>query len=171
MMEKLFVALRACVYGGSFVLLWGWLAIQVRVYDRNFEVELPQWTILTGVFVAGFGAILSLLCVIMFIVSGRGTPAPFDAPRRFVATGPYRYVRNPMYLGGYLLLLGAGLFLGSVSIALLSFGFLVFFHLFVMSVEEPGLEQRFGQSYLEYKQRVNRWIPRLEPSKKAVSRT
>lgn len=163
MMERLFVALRASAYAGSFVLLWGWLAIQVRVYDRNVGVEFPPWTIVAGFFVAAFGAILSLLCVIMFVVRGRGTPAPFDAPRRFVATGPYRYVRNPMYLGGYLALLGAGVFLASVSIALLSFGFLVFFHLFVMYVEEPGLEQRFGQSYLEYKQRVNRWIPRHTP--------
>jgi protein-S-isoprenylcysteine O-methyltransferase Ste14 len=162
-MERLLVALRAIVYAGSFVLLWGWLAIQVRAYDRNFEAELPQWTIVTGLFAAGFGAMLSLLCVIMFVVRGRGTPAPFDAPRRFVATGPYRYVRNPMYLGGYLVLLGAGFILGSVSITLLSFGFVVLFHFFVVYVEEPNLEERFGQSYLEYKQRVNRWIPRHIP--------
>jgi protein-S-isoprenylcysteine O-methyltransferase Ste14 len=162
-MERLFVALRAIVYAGSFVLLWGWVAIQVRTYDRHFQVGFPQWVIVTGVGVASLGAILSLLCIVMFIVHGRGTPVPFDAPRRLVAAGPYRYVRNPMYLGGYLVLLGAGLFLGSVAIMLLSFGFLLLFHFFVMYVEEPNLQERFGRSYREYRRHVNRWIPHTTP--------
>ncbi len=158
-MQRLLVALRAGLYGGSFVLLWGWLAIQVRMYDYHFRVELPGWVIVAGLTVASLGAMLSVLCVVMFIVHGRGTPAPFDAPRRFVASGPYRYVRNPMYLGGFGVLLGTGIFLASVPITLLAFGFLVLFHFVVLYIEEPDLEKRFGQSYREYRLHVHRWVP------------
>ena len=38
-------------------------------------------------------------CIGTFVTKGQGTPAPFDPPREFVASGPYRYVRNPMYIG------------------------------------------------------------------------
>ncbi|HSS45394.1 MAG TPA: isoprenylcysteine carboxylmethyltransferase family protein, partial [Thermoanaerobaculia bacterium] len=84
----------------------------------------------------------------------------FDPPRVFVASGPYRFLRNPMYLGAWFLLAGFGLFEGSVSILLLSFAMLLAAHLFVVFVEEPGLESRFGKTYLEYRARTNRWIPR-----------
>ena len=75
------------------------------------------------------------------------------------AVGPYAYVRNPMYIGGFILLVGFGLFHSSVSILLLSIILLLLFHLFVILVEEPTLERTFGESYMEYKKRINRWIP------------
>jgi protein-S-isoprenylcysteine O-methyltransferase Ste14 len=161
--QRLFVALRAGLYAGSFVLLWGWLASQVQIYDYHFRVEFPGWVIVAGIGIASLGAILSFLCVVMFIIHGRGTPAPFDAPRRFVAAGPYRYVRNPMYLGGFLVLLGTGLFLESVPIALLSAGFLLLFHVFVIFIEEPRLEERFGRTYHMYRMHVHRWVPGFTP--------
>lgn len=59
------------------------------------------------------GGSLALWCILTFVFVGRGTPAPFDPPRRLVTRGPYRVVRNPMYLGAGLTLLGAALFYGS----------------------------------------------------------
>lgn len=56
------------------------------------------------------GGVLALGCVLTFALVGKGTPAPFDPPRRLVRSGPYRYVRNPMYLGAGLALGGAALF-------------------------------------------------------------
>ena len=60
--------------------------------------------------VGAIGAILALWCIATFIMIGRGTPAPFDPPRHLVVVGPYRLVRNPMYIGAALALAGAVLF-------------------------------------------------------------
>jgi protein-S-isoprenylcysteine O-methyltransferase Ste14 len=106
------------------------------------------------------GAILVLACAGVFISRGRGTPAIFDAPRVFVAIGPYRYVRNPMYIGGLMLLLGFGLYQCSISILFLTLLLLLVLDLFVRFYEEPTLTRRFGSSYQEYLGTVRRWIPR-----------
>lgn len=106
------------------------------------------------------GAALVLTCVGFFVLRGRGTPAPFDPPKNFVAAGPYKYVRNPMYVGGLSLLVGFGLWQQSVSILLFALLLALIVHLFVVLFEEPGLERRFSASYINYKQSVNRWLPR-----------
>lgn len=100
-----------------------------------------------------------LSCVALFVVRGEGTAAPFDPPRRFVASGPYRFVRNPMYLGAALVLSGFGLYSRSPSVLGLVALAALFVHLFVVLVEEPGLESRFGEGYRDYKVRVKRWSP------------
>jgi len=107
------------------------------------------------------GSVLVLICVGVFVSRGRGTPAIFDPPREFVALGPYKYVRNPMYVGGFILLIGFGLYHHSVSMLALALLLALLFHLFVLWVEEPGLEQRFGFSYRDYKNSVNRWLPKI----------
>ena len=65
-----------------------------------------------------------------------------------------------MYVGGFILLIGFGLYHHSVSILALALLLAFLFHLFVLWVEEPGLEQRFGSSYRDYKNSVNRWLPK-----------
>jgi len=106
------------------------------------------------------GAVLVLACLGNFILRGQGTPAPFDPPLTFVPSGPYRYVRNPMYIGAALVLGGYGLWERSAAIVIFALVFLLVFHLFVVLVEEPGLERRFGESYIAYKRVVHRWLPR-----------
>ncbi len=158
-MRTLFDALRSLVYMAGFVLLWGWMALSVRAYDERLGVVLPAWTSWFGIPLMSLGGILALLCAATFVVRGRGTPAPFDAPRRFVAAGPYKYVRNPMYIGGWVLLLGLGLYLHSVSILILSAGGLLLAHAFVVLYEEPTLRKKFGSGYRDYCNAVRRWIP------------
>lgn len=155
---RIFLVLRAALYSAGFVLLWAWLAAAVRMYDARLAFAVPAWGRLVGMVLGVAGALLVLWCIVTFVVQGRGTPAPFDPPREFVATGPYRYVRNPMYIGAFGILLGAGLILGSPSILVLSFLFLLFAHLLVLLYEEPSLTRRFGDSYLHYKETVHRWI-------------
>jgi protein-S-isoprenylcysteine O-methyltransferase Ste14 len=159
-MRTIFDAARSLLYMTGFVYLWGWLALQVRPLDRHLAFELPSWIIIAGVLVMLLGGATALLCVATFVLKGQGTPAPFDAPVKFVAVGPYRIVRNPMYIGGGLTLIGLGLFLQSISMVLFSFAWFLLAHLFVVLVEEPGLERRFGQSYAEYKRSANRWLPK-----------
>lgn len=112
-----------------------------------------------GVIVAASGAVLALWCVGTFIVIGRGTPAPFDPPRQLVVVGPYRLVRNPMYIGAGLALAGAALFYESVALLAYAVAFTLITHLFVMMYEEPTLRATFGDSYERYCRQVRRWWP------------
>ncbi len=152
--------IRTAIYVTGFVLVWGWLALGLRRYDATTHIVMPAWVTPFGVALTVVGAAVGLSCVFLFATRGRGTPAPFDPPREFVATGPYRFVRNPMYIGGLLLLGGFGLMLRSPSVLLLALGAAVLVHYFVVIVEEPGLERRFGDSYRTYKRSVHRWLPR-----------
>jgi protein-S-isoprenylcysteine O-methyltransferase Ste14 len=97
-----------------------------------------------GVILGATGAALALWCIVTFIVSGRGTPAPFDPPRQLVMAGPYRMVRNPMYLGAALALAGAALFYQSWALLVYCAAFLLVTHLFVVAYEEPTLRATFG---------------------------
>lgn len=160
-MRTLFDALRALVYVTGFVFLWGWIALGVREYDLSLGIALPAWTEQLGIFFMLVGGMLALLCAGTFVVRGRGTPAPFDAPKRFVAVGPYRYVRNPMYIGAGVVLCGFGLYLHSFSVLLMTLAALFLAHLFVILYEEPNLREKFGRDYEDYCSSVPRWIPRV----------
>jgi len=112
-----------------------------------------------GVVVAASGAVLALWCIVAFVVIGRGTPAPFDPPRRLVVVGPYRLVRNPMYIGAGLALAGAALFYESWALFGYCAAFVSVTHLFVVAYEEPTLQATFGDPYVRYCERVKRWWP------------
>ncbi len=142
------------------VLFWGWLALSVRRFDRGLGIALPTWLQPVGVGALIAGGALGLSCAAVFVMRGQGTPAPFDPPRQFVAVGPYRYVRNPMYVGGLVALAGLGLYLRSISTLLLTVCAGALVQSFVVLVEERGLESRFGASYQQYKVSVRRWLPR-----------
>ena len=107
------------------------------------------------------GAALVIWCVFTFAFVGRGTPAPFDPPRRLVVRGPYRLVRNPMYLAAGLALGGAALFYQSIALAVYAGLFMALTHLFVWLYEEPTLRRTFGDEYEAYCQRVGQWLPKL----------
>ncbi len=111
--------------------------------------------------VSASGAALAVWCILSFALIGRGTPAPFDPPRRLVVRGPYRYVRNPMYLGAGLALAGAALFYRSSVLLAYAGLFLLLMHLAVVLYEEPTLRQTFGEDYEAYCKRVRRWWPTL----------
>ncbi len=136
------------------------VVVTVRPLDDRLAVSLPVWLRIPGLAVAVVGAVVTVSCIATFAFAGRGTPAPFDPPKNFVAVGPYRWVRNPMYLGAATVIAGAGLMLSSISTLLVTVFFLLLTHLFVIFYEEPNLQRRFGGSYREYKALVNRWLPR-----------
>ncbi|HUF11188.1 MAG TPA: isoprenylcysteine carboxylmethyltransferase family protein [Rhodothermales bacterium] len=162
-MGYLWTGFRAAVYATAFFAGWYYVAISVQPLDSLIGLRPPKWIFLLGLWIVGLGGILALVCVSTFVHRGRGTPAPFDPPRKFVAAGPYRVVRNPMYIGGLMVFLGFGMVERSVAIMLLAVIVSMGFHFFVVLVEEPVLERRFGDSYRRYKQSVGRWIPRRQP--------
>jgi len=107
------------------------------------------------------GVTLALACVFTFVFLGRGTPAPFDAPRKLVVAGPYRWVRNPMYLSVSTIVLGEVLLTRSRALLVYGVVFFIAVNLFVMLYEEPALRAQFGASYELYTRTVGRWVPRL----------
>ncbi|MFN7941115.1 MAG: isoprenylcysteine carboxylmethyltransferase family protein [Thermoanaerobaculia bacterium] len=162
---RIFTVARGLVWSAAFVALWTWLAAGARGYDRRIPFALPAALRPVGYAVALAGALLTAACVATFVTVGRGTPALFDPPREFVASGPYRFVRNPMYVGGAAVLLGAGLALSSPGIVALAFVFLAVMHLLVILHEEPSLTEKFGESYRRYRSSVSRWrIRRPRPA-------
>jgi len=113
-----------------------------------------------AVAVIAAGAALYVWCVWMFATIGRGTPGPWDAPRRLVAAGPYRWVRNPIYLSAFVVVLGEAWLFLSVPLLVYVAVMVVCCHLFVIGYEERTLRRRFGADYEEYLATVPRWIPR-----------
>ena len=107
------------------------------------------------------GACVSLWCVKDFVILGRGTPAPFDPPTQLVLQGLYRYVRNPMYIGLFLVLLGEAMLYSSFFVLLYSFSLVAAAHIFVVFYEEPRLRRKFGESYEQYLRSIPRWLPRM----------
>ena len=156
------VIVRAVTYAAlfiGFVLVFLPARVLARAGVRPpAALGFPQ---IAGMVLVAVGAALALWCVLAFAVVGRGTPAPFDPPRRLVVRGPYQRVRNPMYIGATLALGGAALFYRSVSLLGYAVVFLALTHLFVIGYEEPTLRRTFGADYDAYCRRVSRWWPRI----------
>jgi len=155
------VLLRALTYATLFVGLF-LVAVPQRILTatgivRPTHVGPAQ---AAGLFLVAVGAGLVLWCVLTFALIGKGTPAVFDPPRRLVVAGPYRCVRNPMYIGGGFVALGAALFYWSAALALYALVFFVVVHLLVRLYEEPHLGRIFGAPYDDYRRTVHRWVPR-----------
>jgi protein-S-isoprenylcysteine O-methyltransferase Ste14 len=158
--SSLFAGLRSVIYATGFVALWAWLALATRELDGVFPALLPGWCRALGWVLLAPGAFLVVVSVVRFVVRGEGTPLPLDAPRRVVADGPYRWVRNPMYVGGFTVLAAFALLLRSPAMLTLAGAWWLGFHALVVGHEEPVLRRRFGVAYDEYRRRVPRWIPR-----------
>ena len=156
------ILLRAITYSTLFIgLLLVFLPAQVlSAAGVPRPARLGSFQV-AGMIVAAAGAAVALWCILSFALIGRGTPAPFDPPRRLVVRGPYRYVRNPMYLGAGLALAGAALFYETGLLWAYAAGFLLLTHLLVVLYEEPTLRKTFGEDYETYRRQVRRWWPTL----------
>jgi len=109
------------------------------------------------------GLTIMALTISSFIRMGKGTLAPWSPTKKLVIRGLYRYVRNPMILGVFTVLLGEALSLWSKNILIWAVCFFFINTIYFITSEEPGLEQRFGDEYREYKKHVSRWMPRITP--------
>jgi protein-S-isoprenylcysteine O-methyltransferase Ste14 len=121
------------------------------------------WNLILGLILIIIGLIIMGLTISSFIRIGKGTLAPWSPTKKLVVIGLYRYVRNPMILGVFTVLLGETIGLWSVALLQWSIAFFAINTIYFILYEEPGLEKRFGEDYLNYKKHVSRWIPRLQP--------
>jgi protein-S-isoprenylcysteine O-methyltransferase Ste14 len=154
------VALRTLLFTilvpGTVTVLFPWFLL--RSGSELFAFDLGDARFLGGVAIA-CGALLYTACAWAFSVHGRGTPAPYDPPRRLVIRGPYRWCRNPMYLAVPLVLVGEGLWFGSGTLLVYAAILVLGFQLRVVYWEEPTLRRAFGASYDRYCETVPRWLP------------
>ena len=156
----MFVLVRTITYATlfiGFVLIY--LPARLLAWSGIVRPAGLGWPQIVGAVICAIGALIALACVGAFAFIGKGTPAPFDPPRRLVIRGPYRFVRNPMYYGAALALAGAALFFQSALLFAFVAGFLLVTHLFVVIYEEPILRRSFGPEYEAYCERVHRWRP------------
>jgi len=113
--------------------------------------------------VAVSGGVLVLLDAFARFARADGTPSPTMPTGHLVVVGPYRYVRNPMYLAVLTIILGQALLFGSLGVLVYAGVVLLAVATFVRGYEEPTLELDFGDEYREYRRSVRGWIPRVRP--------
>ncbi|MDH3804707.1 MAG: isoprenylcysteine carboxylmethyltransferase family protein, partial [Gammaproteobacteria bacterium] len=95
-----------------------------------------------------------------------GTPVPFNPPPTLVESGPYRYARNPMLTGVFLLLFGIGFAIQSLSLVLIFTPLYVLANVWELKeIEEPELIRRLGEDYRAYLNRTPMFIPGTRLSK------
>jgi protein-S-isoprenylcysteine O-methyltransferase Ste14 len=160
----MFVLFRALVFAVLF-MGFAFVFVPARILTRAgiaAPEEMGVWQI-AGMFVAGAGATVAVWCVLTFAFIGKGTPAVFDPPRRLVIRGPYRFVRNPMYVGAGFAVAGAALYYRSTALAVYVGLFWALTAVVVRAYEEPTLTRSFGDDYKAYCGRVGRWWPRRVP--------
>lgn len=121
--------------------------------------------LLLGGVICAAGFILFILAVRMFILIGKGTIMPWDPTRKLIVSSLYAHMRNPMILAVISIQVGEAVLFASKGIAWLAAAFFVINTIYFITSEEPGLEKRFGEEYIEYKRNVPRWLPRLKPWK------
>ena len=157
------LALRSLLYT---IVIPGTVTVLVPylIVSGNGERSPQQWGLLQVLGLAAMaamalGATVLLRCIWEFMVTGRGTLLPVDLPIQLVVRGLYRYVRNPMYLGAFILLLGEAALFESFPVLLYAVAWLMIINLSVLLCEEPVLHRRFGDFYERYAAAVRRWVP------------
>ncbi len=129
----------------------------------GLHYAFPVWKIvrppyhLLGVIVLGAGIGVTGRALTLFKEAGT-THNPYGIPVALVTTGPFRFTRNPMYLGVTSVLLGIAILIGTLPLFLAPLLFFLTIHTVFIPDEERTLERIFGQQYVDYKSRVRRWL-------------
>jgi protein-S-isoprenylcysteine O-methyltransferase Ste14 len=141
-------------------LIEGTVAIYLPLLITRGEPSSTQsFMQAAGVILIISGVVIYVWTVWDFATFGRGTPLPVDAPKQLVVHGLYRYIRNPMYLGVFMTILGWACVFADTKLLVYFIAVSLTVHLFVIGYEEPHLAKTFGEQYISYKASVGRWIP------------
>lgn len=146
------------------IIIWVFLPY-IFVHISN-SLGLPKLTYLPlqvsgGLIVVGV-LLNDLYLFLLFKSVGGGTPVPAEPTNKLIYKGPYKYTRNPMYIGHLLIFLGEFLFFGQLTLLLYLFLAGVGFNFLVIKWEEPQLKKRLGKEYEDYLEKVPRWFPKLQ---------
>jgi protein-S-isoprenylcysteine O-methyltransferase Ste14 len=158
---NMFVLVRAVTYATLFIgLVLVYLPGRCLSWSGIVAPAKTGAAQVAGMIMVAIGTVIALWCVFTFVFIGKGTPAPFDPPRKLVIGGPYRFVRNPMYIGAGMTLARRGALLRVAFDLNYTCLFFLITHLFVVLYEEPRLRRTFGDEYEAYFRRVRRWLPK-----------
>ena len=148
-----------------FVLAPGVVAGVIPWWFTGWEVRgsLPAPVRAVGAALVVAGVAVLVQAFARFVREGLGTPAPVAPTETLVVGGPYRHVRNPMYLAVLATIVGQALWLAQPLLFAYAVVVWAAFASFVRFYEEPHLGERFGASYRAYRAAVPAWIPRLRP--------
>lgn len=156
--RSIIVSVLFSVFGGpAFALVYApfWIT---RFSIPSAE---PWWQIMPAAALIVIGLSPGIESVKRFIVVGRGGILPLVPTEHLVVSGFYRYVRNPMYAGILIALLGEVTLFRSLDLSVFALILWLGFHLFVCFYEERTLTRRYGGEYLLFKRNVPRWLPRI----------
>ena len=136
-----------------------YLAVIIILVSRWF---LPQLNLLPAVYNL-IGWILLILGIFLTILTWAyfkkyQTPEDFSASKKLIMTGPFRFSRNPMYIGMFLIVLGVTFCLRNVIGLVVIVAFWAVLEFMFVPFEEEKNELTFGQEFLDYKKRVRRWL-------------
>jgi protein-S-isoprenylcysteine O-methyltransferase Ste14 len=128
--------------------------VLIELALRRGHIVVVPW----GIPLLAWGYLQYRLCGTYRERLGGGGPGIEVPPERILDIGPYRYVRNPLYLGHLIFMTGLAItFQSWAAVALLVFH--IFWFQRRVVEDEARLETRFGADYAAYKRRVKRWIP------------
>lgn len=119
-------------------------------------IERPLGTIIAGIFIV-YACLTAGLAFYYMIKAGTNVDVRKPA-NAIVTESVYSYSRNPMYLSMVILLIAFTFLTNALWIAILCPVFMIIMQKGVIEREEDYLERKFGKEYLDYKQRVRRWI-------------
>jgi protein-S-isoprenylcysteine O-methyltransferase Ste14 len=145
------------------VLVPWWIVRRVPIAFTTPGGVVDLLVVLAGAACGVVGLSLFAWSLYHFWTQGRGTLAPWDPPRRFVVSGPYRFVRNPMISGVIFILAAEACVLRSWALTEWTAFFTLINAVYIPAIEEPMLRARFGDAYDRYARAVRRFVPRLTP--------
>lgn len=123
-----------------------------------------------GVGLIAVGGTVVAWAFTQFAAEGAGVPIPGEPnARRLTVGGPYRYVRNPLYVASVVAISGQALLLSRPVLLIYAAAFLAITLFLVHWIEDPALARRFGQQFEDYRNQVPGWWPRLPPARRGPS--
>lgn len=146
---------RKIMPDGYFIIL---IAMSVLFHFTFPTAKLiPSPYSLTGIILI-IGGLLIAFVTNSFLLKRRTSTKPLERPSELITSGPFKFSRNPIYLGMTITLFGVEIILGSLSPFIFPIIFVIIINKSFIPIEENNLEKLFGRKYCDYKTKVRRWI-------------
>lgn len=157
------VVLQALCFAGLLLFVVPAIILEQTGGSWRPLLDRPAWINGLGLQLLALPVIVGLSAVQEFAERGKGTPVPYDPPKRLVTSGVYAYLANPMQVSMSILLAGWGIFLESALLTTAGFVSLAY-SAGLASWDEGGqLAERCGAAWAAYRQAVRPWWPRWQP--------